>query len=171
MAELVWVDAREQAENILKSYWKEHVFPVPVISISNSLGVEMFTAPLPDDLSGMIIQDGTGNSQARAYADSFESRERRRFTYAHELGHFIERNQVANDKKFSFEDHRDPKHYDLHEFYADEFAGALLMPQEDVKEQLKNGASIYEMAKRYGVSLPAIEKRLERLRKTNAIDD
>lgn len=169
MTDLAWVSAREQAKTILKSYWDKVTFPVPVISISNALGVQTFTAPLPDNLSGMIIKDRDDCEDARAYADSSESKVRCRFTFAHELGHFIERTRVAGDQEFSFEDHRDPEHYDLHEFYADEFAGALLMPEEDVIEQLHNGADIYGLAKRYGVSLSAMEKRLDRLRKTHTI--
>lgn len=169
MAELVWTSARKQAREILDNYWHEGVFPVPVITISNALGVETFQAPLPRGLSGMIIKDGDSQDDARAYADSSESRERRRFTYAHELGHFIERTLIAKDEKFSFEDHRDPDHYDLHEFYADEFAGALLMPEEDIKEQLGRKVNIYALAKRYGVSLSAVEKRIKRLKKTRVI--
>ena len=57
----------------------------------------------------------------------------------------------------------------MHEFYADEFAGALLMPEEDIKEQLGRKVSIYALAKRYGVSLSAVEKRIKRLKKTRVI--
>lgn len=166
MVEMAWESARKQAAEILDSYWDGETFPVPIIAISNRLGVKSFMAPLPDRMSGMIIDV---NGDARAYADCSESGVRRRFTFAHELGHFIERTQVAEDKTFSFEDHRDPDHYDLHEFYADEFAGSLLMPVEDIKRQREDGKSVYDMAKRYGVSLPAMKKRLKRLEKTKTI--
>ena len=91
---------------------------------------------------------------------------RRRFTFAHELGHYIERTTLANDNDFAFKDGRSEK-YDLHEFYADEFAGALLMPEDDFLKMQQEGKSLVDMAAKFGVSLSAVRKRRERLAKTS----
>lgn len=87
-----------------------------------------------------------------------------RFTLAHELGHYVERVDVSDDNDFSFVEKREPGQYDLHEFYADEFAGALLMPEQPFMTMLDEGKSLIEIAARFGVSLDAARKRRERLR-------
>lgn len=53
--------------------------------------------------------------------------------------------------------------YDLHEFFADEFACALLMPAEDILARRAAGASVTELAKRYGVTTGAVKAWLRRL--------
>ena len=58
-----------------------------------------------------------------------------------------------------------PGRYNLHEFYADEFAGALLMPERQFMRMLENGDSLIDIAARFGVSLDAARKRKERLEK------
>lgn len=103
MTELVWQNARRQAQNLLNEYWDGHSYPIPVLGISQNLGIQTFIAPL-GEYSGMIIKQP--GKQAHAYADIDESSQRQRFTFAHELGHYVERTRVANDNEFSFEDHR-----------------------------------------------------------------
>lgn len=53
--------------------------------------------------------------------------------------------------------------YDLHEFFADEFAAALLMPPEDVAKQLKLGRTPTQMAERYDVTISAVKAWIQRL--------
>ena len=110
----------------------------------------------------MIIKEK--GSEPRSYADADEPDVRRRFTFAHELGHYVERTTLANDNDFAFKDGRSKK-YDLHEFYADEFAGALLMPEDDFLKMQQEGKSLVDMAAKFGVSLSAVRKRRERLEK------
>jgi Zn-dependent peptidase ImmA (M78 family) len=99
------------------------------------------------------------------YVDFGENSARQRFTIAHELGHFVERsNQGQRD--FAFIDERGTK-YDLHEFYADEFAGDLLMPADEISNLRIRGFSNVEMAAHFGVSIPALNKRLDRLQRVD----
>lgn len=72
---------------------------------------------------------------------------------------------VSDDNDFSFVEKREPGQYDLHEFYADEFAGALLMPEQPFMKMLDENVSLIEIAARFGVSLDAARKRRERLRR------
>lgn len=155
-----WQDARRKAREILENYW-DGTFPVRVSAISKKLGVTPYRATLPLGVSGMIIKEA--GQEARSYADTSESEERRRFTFAHELGHYVERVTLAEDNDFAFKDKREPGQYDLHEFYADEFAGALLMPEQPFMTMLDDGKSLIEIAARFGVSLAAARKRKERL--------
>lgn len=156
-----WQDAREKARDVLDNYW-DGEYPVKVSAISRKMGVTPFKATLPFGVSGMIIKEQ--GQDARAYAEASESEERRRFTLAHELGHYVERVTVADDNDFAFKDKRSGE-YDLHEFYADEFAGALLMPEQPFMSMIREGRSLIEVAARFGVSLAAVRKRRERLEK------
>lgn len=158
---LVWQDARRSAKNVLDKYWDGR-YPVKVSEISRKMGVMTYRATLPDGLSGMIIKEK--GSEPRSYADADEPDVRRRFTFAHELGHYVERTTLANDDDFAFKDGRSEK-YDLHEFYADEFAGALLMPEDVFLKMQQKGKSLVDMAAKFGVSLSAVRKRRERLEK------
>ena len=87
--------------------------PVPIAKISGEVGVTPLKASLPNGLSGMII--GRPNEPARSYAEASEPETRRRFTLAHELGHYVERVAVSNDDDFSFIERRHPGKYNLHE--------------------------------------------------------
>lgn len=53
--------------------------------------------------------------------------------------------------------------YDLHEFFADEFACALLMPVEDILACRKQGLTIAELATRYEVPRNDVIAWLQRL--------
>ena len=158
---LVWQDARKKAQNTLDEYW-DGEFPVKVSAISKAMGVTPYRASLPDGISGMIIKEP--GREARSYADAAEPDPRRRFTFAHELGHYVERLDLSDDEDFAFTDKRS-KEYDLHEFFADEYAGALLMPEEPFMQMLDDGKSLIDIASRFGVTLAAARKRRERLTK------
>lgn len=51
----------------------------------------------------------------------------------------------------------------VNEFFADEFACALLMPIEDVKRQVQAGTGFEDMALRYDVPITAVKGWVERL--------
>ena len=61
--------------------------------------------------------------------------------------------------------------YDLHEFFADEFACALLMPAQDILECRANGLSHTKMAERYDVPIAAVKEWLKRLDRHPNEDD
>ncbi|WP_205878290.1 ImmA/IrrE family metallo-endopeptidase [Mycobacterium camsae] len=82
---------------------------------------------------------------------------------AHELGHFVERS-IQGQRDFAFIDERSTK-YDLHEFYADELAGNLLMPADEISNLRKRGFSNLDMAAYFCVSIPALNKRRDRIQR------
>ncbi|WP_270307128.1 ImmA/IrrE family metallo-endopeptidase [Bifidobacterium adolescentis] len=159
---LLWQDAREKAQAVLDKYW-DGKYPVKIAAISEAMGVTPHFAQLPDKISGLIVKS-PGQESADSYADVSESVVRRRFTLSHELGHYVERVTLGRDEDFSFVERREPGKYDLHEFYADEFAGSLLMPSNDFKQKVESDG-IISAAQYFGVSLAAAQKRLERLEK------
>lgn len=152
--------ARDAAAGVIADYWWPGNFPVDVEAVAKSMGLRVEYTFLREGVSGMIEARG---EDVVIYVDQGENPARQRFTIAHELGHFVERsNQGQGD--FAFIDERGTK-YDLHEFYADEFAGNLLMPADEISNIRDRGFSNVQMAAHFGVSVPALNKRIERLQK------
>lgn len=155
---LVYQQARQSAQELLDLAWDDRL-PVRLTLLNDYLGAEKLEAAL-GPLSGAVSKEA--GRPPVILLNSNHSEQRRRFTWAHELGHIVERGTVAQDEDYSFTDHRGSK-YDLHEFYADEFAGALLMPQEAISRMQSEGWTHHEMARAFDVSISALRKRLQRL--------
>jgi Zn-dependent peptidase ImmA (M78 family) len=152
--------AKRDAEDVLRTHW-DGTFPVDPFSIAESMGIRAGRMQLDDDTSGLII--ARQETQSQIWVEARDTEPRQRFTCAHEIGHFVERSQMQRDltRGFSFVDKRTSKR-DAHEFYADEFAGNLLMPERRVR-QLDGHMSLIRMAAYFDVSVPAMEVRLRRL--------
>lgn len=167
MAELVWKQAREAARKVLDGNWDQHV-PVKIEQICRACGVTTYKCIMPDDLSGMIVKRAA-ERDAKAFIDKEEPGVRQRFTLAHELGHFIERTVIAQDDEYGFEEvrmgGRREKDYFPHEFFADEFAGAILMPESKVEEFQSAGKDVAAMAQLFDVSVSAMRMRLDNLQR------
>lgn len=116
--------------------------------------------PMDESVSGFIIKEK--ETDPRIYVNSTEPLHRQRFTLAHEIGHLVERQSVAGDQDYSFTDYRSTAGYDLHEFFADEFAGELLMPAEPFIRSLQRGGEVGASVD-FNVSVPAVRKRIDRL--------
>lgn len=160
---MVYERARQEAADLLNAAW-DGEFPVKLSGITRRLNASLTIEPLSSGLSGFIVKK-EGDDVARIVLNASDVAERQRFTWAHELGHLVERSSVADDHDFSFVDTRAPSRYDLHEFFADEFAGALLMPAGHIAMLQNDKRSEMFMADYFGVSLPALRKRLTRLAK------
>lgn len=161
MGQLVWQAARQYADDVRNAYWSQRGFPVDPYKIGREMGLTVEDALLPDGTSGFIIKES--GAEAEIYISLNEPRARRVFTCAHEIGHYVERMKQEDDT-FSFTDGRTSA-YDLHEFFADEFAGSLLMPVKEIRRLQSEGHSTFSMAAHFGVSTSALSKRLERIQK------
>lgn len=158
---LVIDQAKQDAEDTAREFSRPGIFPVDVADIAAAMGLRVEYTFLRDGVSGMLRSRPP--EVPVIYVDATENAARQRFTIAHELGHYVERiNQGQND--FAFIDERSTK-YDLHEFYADEFAGNLLMPESEIRRLQSRGRSHIEMAAHFGVSPAALNTRLNRLAK------
>lgn len=157
---LLWSEARKQADALLREFADESGFVDPYV-VCEALGISVWTTELPPTVSGMILKEK--KEDAEILIASQEPEPRQRFTLAHELGHFIERTNLSRDPEFSFRDSRSTK-YTLHEFFADEFAGALLMPNPQFSRDAERMNDV-ALAKKYRVSPAAVKKRRERLEK------
>ncbi|OFL77574.1 ImmA/IrrE family metallo-endopeptidase [Corynebacterium sp. HMSC077B05] len=159
---LVWQAARDSAENV-----RAHMPVRPdgfadLERIAALYDAQVFFRPMERDLSGFIVKQA--DSSPEIFINANEPLERQRFTLAHEIGHLVERGEYARDRDYSFMDYRAATDYNLHEFFADEFAGALLMPAAEFLkvycDRGEFGAAVY-----FGVTVAAVRKRAARLEK------
>jgi len=147
-----------KAKDILELYWDGYL-PIDPTIIARKMGV----AVIPDnylDHSGHFWFDKNGVPNI-SYNDS-EPEKRKRFTIAHELGHYVNGdNNVPRDTNLSF----DRYNYDIREVNANRFAAELLMPDNVVIHLInfKFVHSIEKLAKYFAVSTGAMHYRLVNL--------
>ena len=153
------------AENLLNTFW-DGSLPVNVVSIANSLGIQVVPQSNMTE-SGMIELI---NGKPVITYNSNEVEVRRRFTIAHELGHFVLGHLSDNVKKF-----RDPAQnfstlaINPEEREANNFAASILMPAKIVVYAInqKNIRNIDALSNLFHVSQVAMKYRLINLRLIN----
>ena len=148
--------------------------PVPVERIARKLSAHLRFSPLDMELSGMVfVNEGT----AIIGINALHHPNRQRFTMAHECGHLVlHRDQVTRevhvDKGFPMlmRDAVSAASVDPMEIEANLFAAELLMPEFLLSEALgeanfdiDDGATVSDLAKRFRVSLSAMQFRLGNL--------
>lgn len=144
--------------------------PVPVERLAENEGVEVRFAPFEGDISGMLIRSG---ELAFIGVNSSHAPTRRRFTVAHELGHYFLGAQSGDlmhlDRAFALKmrNHRSSEAIDPEEIHANRFAASLLMPRAMVLQELGGAIVDYEdettvrkLARAFGVSPQAMNYRL-----------
>lgn len=154
------------AEKVRSAFWGDRGFPVDPVTISRMLGVQVLETELPGDVSGALIKEaGKDPTIVIHYLDS---NNRKRFSCAHELGHYISRIESNNiEPQYEYIDFRDSNSSNGNnpdEVFANGFAACLLMPENIVKQLCGSGKSHFEMALVFGVSNEAMKYRLKNLR-------
>ena len=155
----------------IQEKYKE-VIPVPIVTIAKELGIDVYeTDEFKDDLSGSIKKEGENFA---IYVNVNQSPWRKRFTIAHEIGHFLKHREKI-----------DPEHTDtvkqpspeLHredgvilsaeerkmEQEANEIAADILMPKDAFVREFEKATDIAEVAKKFGVSASAATVRALKL--------
>lgn len=158
MATLIKDQARLDAAALIDRTWTMGA-PIDPERIAFQLDIIVTRLPLENGISGMLKAEP---DFTEIFVNSADTPARQRFTIAHELGHYIERTSRGSFD-FNFIDYRDNRNYDLHEFYADEFAGALLMPAREIRALVDAGEPLPIIAAHFGVSVPAAAQRVKRL--------
>ncbi|ARU60940.1 hypothetical protein CBW65_07475 [Tumebacillus avium] len=118
---------------------KINQLPIPVEKIAKKLGIEIHEEEFENELSGVLYRD---QNQVVIGVNKLHHEKRKRFTIAHEIGHFIlhKGNPIHIDKEFfvNFRDATSSQATNIEEIEANTFAAALLMPKELVKKELAN---------------------------------
>lgn len=146
--------------------------PVDVIGLANALGIAYVEIPMVDGSSGSIEYDGL---IYKITVDENEGEQRKRFTTAHEIAHFLlHRDTLKNrkhmDRLFEAESYDANPNAPLtrtQEKEANRFAAALLMPKIAIETQIDRGvATLSELASIFRVSQEAMAYRLKNLGET-----
>lgn len=155
---------QDAAERVLKLLWQrghsELPLPVDPVRIAHLLGIDVFDASLPSDVSA-VLEKAEGRDP-RILLNVQDSPNRQRFSCAHEIGHFIQR----GDTEYEYVDFRNifsSRGENPEEIYANAFAASLLMPEAEVKRFARQKMPEFEMALRLGVSNDAMRLRLANL--------
>ncbi len=153
--------ARRAAESIATRLCDD--FPVHPVEIAEKLGVNVIAGPdTGNGLSGALVIRG---GQAVIVYNSSDPLVRRRFTVAHELGHYVLHTAPDIDAVL-FRDDRSSKGTSVKEIQANAFAAALLMPEHLVRERISgpipsiHNDDIDLWARRFKVSSQAMAYRL-----------
>lgn len=125
-------------------------FPVNVVEIAEKLDLEVYEAFLSEGISGMLELP-----EHRIYIEKTDSPQRRRFTCAHEVGHFILHGPKNHDVTLLRSSSTDAMEKD-----ADSLAAEILMPIHFVKKFLESDMSAEDFAKKFNVSKVAAEFRM-----------
>ena len=159
-------DAHQTAAIVRQTFWSGR-YPVDPVKIALALGAEVYEANLSNNIFGATIQDS--ETSIRIYINKNQPASRYRFSAAHELGHYVDRSRRFEVLPRVI-DRRSSKMPDFNtsegkrEIWANEFAGELLMPQEEIRQQRENGnTSPIRLAKLFNVSLPAMNYRIHTL--------
>jgi Zn-dependent peptidase ImmA (M78 family) len=151
----------QAASELLEEFWDGRL-PVNPIRIARSLGIKVFNASFEEDVSGALVK--AEGSDPSILLNSEDSRHRKRFTCAHEIGHFIGR--AEEPEKYECVDYRDPRSSTgsiEEERFADSFAANLLMPKPAVEALHSEGLPDFRLAIQFGVSREAMRNRLDEL--------
>lgn len=144
--------------------------PIPVKRIVAAQGCSIRTLDLKD-VSGILVRSAKGNFIG---VNGTHHETRKRFTIAHELGHFMlhEGQAVRYDRDFrvSLRSDESSAGTNVEEVEANFFAASLLMPDRMLSTDLRAGSidledveGVREIARAYGVSAQAMTLRLARL--------
>ena len=155
--------------------------PVDVERIARELKIPIRFEILPEPISGFLHRDGSLNA---IVVNKRHSRQRQRFTIAHEIGHFVLGHNTENihvEKEYpinlpaqnvKFRRKSEHEGYaDKEEVYANAFAASLLMPEYMIRVDMEKAIAdrsfddtlINALAKRYNVSEHALVIQLNTL--------
>lgn len=138
--------------------------PVDIVAIATDLGVNVWeTKSLPDSISGKIFRDplNGGSSTFSILVNANHSLPRKRFTIAHEIGHFVlHRHRLESGELIDDAMYRSGVTAQ-EETEANRFAANLLMPYPLIRSLIAAGVKTpQQLATALQVSLPAIRIRL-----------
>lgn len=160
-----------QIENLATEIlFRHNLFAVPVnpVEVANREGINVYDTEFEDrSISGVLRREG---DDFQIYVNSQHSSLRKRYTVAHELGHyFLHKEQVSAfiDPELNLYrcDNNDASGTDswFREVQANKFAAALLMPAKLVAEQYAALQDIDSLASMFLVSREAMGIRISKL--------
>lgn len=150
--------AKVKAQEVLAA---GYTLPIPIFAIVKQYGLTIVgKRPIKGWSGGLSGSGGVGAIEL----SPDEPETRRRFSCAHELGHFVlghselfPATRAARHSLLSYEV------YDPLELAVNAFAAELLMPEAEVRQRVNAGVSLAVMARTFYVSMEAMRTRVEYL--------
>ena len=163
---------RSEIESRARAVLERHnltTVPIDPLVLANREGIKVNNAKFWDDnLVGMIVKQG---DEVTMLVNQTDPPFRKRFTIAHELGHYfmhLQQDGEYVDKEANlFRRHTDDESEMTPtrrlEIQANMFAASLLMPEAEVRRYWKERPSIDELARIFKVSNEAMGYRVDSL--------
>lgn len=147
-------EARLRAQQLLNMA-KIREPPVDLERIARFLGFTIIPYEFPDTVSGVTFIEGEIKSIG---VNSSHAPTRRRFSAAHEIGHYLLGHDPFDEKKVYIDDRPSFLNpHNLQEMEANEFAAELLMPVPFLRQDVAQyGLDASALARRYEVSEQAM---------------
>lgn len=159
---------RQKADDLLKALGIEQP-PVDVEAIAKALGFMVVPFEFPDNQSGVVFIEGETKAIG---VNASHAPTRRRFTVAHELGHYLLGHEDYHAGTEFLRRQGAPKWADpayRQEREADRFAAELLMPSKFLRADLSRPQNLKDLARRYQVSEQAMVIQITDLGLTDAL--
>lgn len=165
--------SRAEAEAArLRTTYSDGSLPVPVEDIASRLGVPIVVESLDRNVSGLLFRQGDSRAIG---VNAAHPMVRQRFTIAHELGHLRlhpGKELFLDHVRVNLRDVASSLGTDRQEREANAFAAALLMPQAEVRSEVRrvldrgglaDSRLIADLALLFDVSEQAMDFRLVNL--------
>lgn len=159
-------EAERKARAIHES--RGYIIPLNVTALAEEFGIAVQPRELADNISGMLAVRG---EHAVMHINKNHHGNRKRFTVAHEIGHFVlhrSQSEVFVDAFYRNDD--SSKGINPEEIQANAFAAELLMPEKVLREKLSvqpldvfDEEALTQLAEEFEVSPQALAIRLTRL--------
>lgn len=136
--------------------------PVNLDAIARDLGIRVYSQPLGSNVAGKLVRanDSNGRAAFSIYVNATDHPNRRRFTQAHEIAHFILHRDLIERGLVDDVMYRS----DLsgaYETQANRLAADILMPIPLMRKMWERIPSAGGMARIFGVSEEAMRIRLD----------
>jgi Zn-dependent peptidase ImmA (M78 family) len=146
--------------------------PIDLDAILKQHDIALVMEEMPDEVSGALY--AAPNQRPIIIVNKMQSMVRKRFTIAHELGHYFlgQSNEVHVDTQIMFRSQQSSGANESAEIAANTFAAELLMPEQMVRQEYtKRWKNVFEdddelvgeLAKLFKVSTIAMGFRLKKL--------
>lgn len=126
------IKSDREAESVIKKY-NIRTGPVDVEYLAEQLGLEVQYEEFEGELSGVLFRNEEDGEYIIGVNET-HPKTRRRFTIAHEIGHFLmhKGKEIHVDRTFkvNFRDATSSQAINIEEMEANAFAAALLMPRD-----------------------------------------
>lgn len=157
------MDATTTAQTVRAEIWEPRGFPVDPAWIAHQMGLRVLDADLPERVSGALLKE-VGEDPV-VLLNRMDSKNRKRFSCAHELGHYAYRmmNGADHYEYIDFRDELSKAGVNQEEIYANRFAAELLMPEDEVRQLYHEGKPSLLIARYFGVSDDAVRIRFKTL--------